>query len=297
MHPTLDLSRALRRSAGMLLLLACAGLALLAAGCKDEGQASQKYATELVTKLAPVLKEDVGQVRRGVPNGAKKLGELVDADPGANLVTLRKALEGARAGDKDLLVAKVTFFSFADASGTILRSEGDPDLLANKSVVAAFPDLKKALDPASGVQEAFGLMEEMRGVRNGPDHQWVLAHPVKAADGQLKGALVTGWSFRGYAYRLQEAGKREAAELAKREGLKSAPLLYAFVFQAGKAYGEAVTPDVNTEAIEKLDLDAKTAAGAWSGTVEITGRVYGVAAQRVPELAPNAGVATLVSLI
>jgi hypothetical protein len=289
--------RSIGQSVHLVLLLACVGLALLAAGCADDGKASQKHAAELITKLTPILKDDVAQVRRGVPNGATKLGELVDADPGANLVALRKALEGARAADKDLQVAKVTFFSFADPSGTVLRSEGDPDLLANKSVVAAFPELKKALDPGGGLTEVFGLMQEMRGVKNGPDHQWVLAHPVKAADGQLKGALVTGWSFRGYAYRLQEAGKREIVEMAKRDGLKSAPLLYAFVFHAGKAYGEAVTPDVNTEAIEKLDLDAKTAAGAWSGTVEITGRVYGVAAQRVPELAPNAGVAALVSKI
>ena len=281
-------------------LVACALLGLLVplvAACDDGGKASQKYASDVTEKLVPVLKEDVAQVRRGLPEGAAKLGTLLEADPGANLVALQKAIEGARASSKDLQVAKSTFFSFTDPSGTVLRSEADPDMLANKSVVAAFPELKKALDPQAGVVEAFGEMQEMRGVRNGQDHQWVVAHPVKGGDGQLKGAFVTGWSFRAYAFRVQEAGRRELIEVAKRDQLKTAPLIYAFVFKGGKAYGEKVTPDVNSEAVEKVDLMGKTSAGAWSGTVEITGRTFGVAAQRVPDLAPDAGVAVLVSKI
>ncbi|HSO00827.1 MAG TPA: hypothetical protein VLS89_21195 [Candidatus Nanopelagicales bacterium] len=279
---------------GLLLLALCS---LLAAGCKDQGKVAQQYAADLIGKLASVATEDVTQVRRGLPAGAKKVGEMIDPDPGANLVALRKALEVGRASDKDLVVSKVTFFSFADPTGTVLRSEGDPDMLAGKPVLPTFPDLKKALAPESGLVEVFGHMQEMRGVRNGPDEQWVVAHPVKDAGGQVKGMLVTGWSFRAYARRLQEAGKREMIELAKREKLKNDPLVYAFVWRGGKVYGEAVTPDVNTEAVEKLDLAAKTTAGPWSGTVEITGRSYGVAAQRVPELGPDAGVAALVSPI
>jgi hypothetical protein len=73
------------------------------------------------------------------------------------------------------------------------------------------------------------------------------------------------------------------------------PLLYVFSFKGAKAYGEALTPAVNAEALEKLDLQTKTAAGPWSGVVDIAGRTFGAAAQRVPELAPDAGVATLVS--
>lgn len=285
------------RVGSWILPIVGALLALLTAGCGDGGKGSQKYADEAAAKLATVLKDDVGQVKRGVPGGVKRLGDVVDADPGANLVALRKALESARGSDKDLQVAKVTFFSFADPTGMVLRSEGDPDLLAGKSVFGAFPELKKAADPGSGLVEAFGEMQEMRGVRNGADQQWVVAHPVKAADGQVRGVLVTGWSLRAYARRLQEAGKREMVELAKRDKLKQEPLFYAFVFKGSKAYGEAVTPDINAEAVEKQDLQGKTAAGPWSGTLDITGRIYGVAAQRVPDLAPDAGVAVLVSQI
>ncbi|AKT38013.1 hypothetical protein [Chondromyces crocatus] len=280
-----------------VLLLAASLCVSFTLGCKDQGKASQKYAADLAAKLAPVLKTDVEQVRRGLPNGAKKVGEMVDTDPGADLVALRKALEVGRASDKDLLVSKVTFFSFADPTGVVLRSEGDPDMLANRSVLATFPDLKKASDPTSGTVEVFGHMQEMRGVRNGQDEQWVLAHPIKAPDNQVKGMLVTGWSLRAYSYRLQTAAKQEMTEVAKRDSLKMTPLLYTFVFKGSKAYAEAVTPDVNVEAIEKLDPVAKTEAGPWSGSVELTGRIYGVAIERVPELAPDAGVAVLVSPI
>ncbi|AUX20584.1 hypothetical protein SOCEGT47_010560 [Sorangium cellulosum] len=283
--------------AGRPLVLGWALTAALVTGCQDDGKTSQKHAAELCAKLAPVVAEDVRQVRTGLPAGSQKLAELTDVDPGANLLALQRAIAGARASVKDLQVAKGTFFSFADPSGTVLRSEADPDMLANRSVLAAFPELRKVLAPGSGVVEAFGEMQEMRGVRNGPDLQWVAVHPVQGSGSALKGLFVTGWSFRAYAYRLQEAAKHEIAELAKRDGLKSIPLLYVFAWKGGKAYGGPVTPDVNTEALEKLDLSAKTASGPWSGTVEITGRTFGAAAQRTPELAPDAGVAALVSTL
>ncbi|WP_437487221.1 hypothetical protein WME75_06380 [Sorangium sp. So ce1014] len=290
-------SSTLARSESKPVVLTCALVAALASGCQEDGKTSQKQATELCAKLAPVVAEDVGQVRTGLPAGSQKLATLVDTDPGANLLGLQRAIAGARASVKELEFAKSTFFSFADPSGTVLRSEADPDMLANRSVLASFPELRKVLAPGSGLVEAFGEMQEMRGVRNGPDLQWVAAHPVKASDGELKGLFVTGWSFRAYAYRLQEAAKREIAEIAKRDGLKATPLLYVFVWKGAKAYGGPVTPDVNTEALEKLDLPAKTASGPWSGTLEIAGRTFGAAAQRTPELAADAGVAALSSTL
>ncbi|WP_434045887.1 MULTISPECIES: hypothetical protein [Sorangium] len=290
-------SSTLARSESKPLVLACALAASLAGACEEDGKASQKYAAELCARLAPVIAEDVGQVRTGLPAGSQKLASLVDTDPGANLLGLQRAIAGARASVKELEFAKSTFFSFADPSGTVLRSEADPDMLANRSVLASFPELRKVLEPNSGVVEAFGEMQEMRGVRNGPDLQWVAVHPVRAGGGELKGLFVTGWSFRAYAYRLQEAAKRDIADIAKRDGLKSTPLLYVFAWKGAKAYGGPVTPDVNTEALEKLDLPAKTASGPWSGTVEIAGRTFGAAAQRTPEVAADAGVAALVSTL
>ena len=221
------------------------------AGCEDKGKISEQQAAAAVVKLVPVVKEAAEQVRRGVPLGAKKLGTLVDSDPGANLVGLQKNIQIARGSVPDLDRAKSTFFSFADPSGVVLRSEVDPDLLAGKSVFAAFPTLKKAIEPSSGVVEAFGEMQEMRGVKTGPDTQWVLAHPVTAPDGAVKGVFVTGWSFRVFANYLEGTVNRDLFEASQDDSKKkkTVPLVYVFAIKGSKAYGGPVTPDVNAEAV------------------------------------------------
>lgn len=277
-----------------LLLVALASAALGA--CHESGKLSEQKAVDACAKLVPIVAEDAAQVRRGLPVGAAKLGSLVDTDPGGNPAGLQRAIAGARASVHDLAVSKSTFFSFADPTGVVLRSEADPDMLANKSVLAAFPSLKKAIDPASGIVEAFGEMPELRGVRNGPDQAWVVAHPVKDPKGDVKGIFVTGWSFRSFAYHLEQTAKRDAVEVAKQTG-RPAALLYVFALKGPKVYGAPVTPDVDTEALEKLDLFGKTSAGPWRGRVEITGRTYGAAAARTPDLAPDTGVAVITSEI
>ena len=288
--PVAGASRWLRPSACAAALLSGG-----AAGCADSKAAEQK-AADVVAMLAPLVKEDVAQVRRGLPEGAAKLGVLLDTDPGANLAGLQRAIQQARGGVKDLDVAKSTFFSFADPNGVVLRSEADPDLLANNKVTATFPALAKAADPGSGVVEAFGEMDQLRGYKTGPDHQWVAAHPVKDAGGVVKGMFVTGWSFRRYAAYLQEQAKRELTERAQKEG-KQPALVYVFTVKGAHAYGAALTPDVDVEAIQKLDVIAKTAAGPYRGTLEITGRAYGVAATRTPDLGGDAAVAAIISEI
>jgi hypothetical protein len=269
------------------------------AGCEDKGKISEQQAVDAAVKLVPVVKDAAEQVRRGLPLGAKKLGTLVDADPGANLVGLQKNIQISRSSVPDLDRAKSTFFSFADPSGVVLRSEVDPDLLAGKSVFAAFPPLKKATEASSGVVEVYGEMQEMRGVKNGPDLQWVLAHPVAAPDGAVKGVFVTGWSFRVFANYLEGTVNRVLFESSQEDSKKkkTVPLVYVFAIKGTKAYGGPVTPDVNAEAVEKLDLIGKTGAGPYRGTIDITGRTFGVAAHRTPELGDDAAVAVILSVL
>ncbi|MCK6590831.1 MAG: hypothetical protein L6Q76_25005, partial [Polyangiaceae bacterium] len=94
-----------------------------------------------------------------------------------------------------------------------------------------------------------------------------------------------------------ETAKRDLIEAAKQESRKKMPLVYVFVLRGKKAYGAPITPDVNAQAVEGLDLIEKTASGLWKGSVDITGRTFGVAAQRTPELGPDAGLAVIMSEI
>jgi hypothetical protein len=264
-------------------------------GCEDTRKLQEQAAVDLIGKLVPVAKEDAAQVRRGLPEGAAKLGELIEGDVDTNLPALQRAIRNARASSKDLDIAKSTFFSFADVTGVVQRSEADPDLLAQHSILVAFPALKKALAPDAGVVEVWGEMQEIRGVRTGPDQQWVVAHPVKTKDGQVKGMFVTGWSFRRFVFHLEEMAKRELVDRAQREKRKNVPIAYVFIVKDGKAYGAPVTPDVNAHAMESLDLPSKTQSGPYRGGVEIVGRSFGVAAERVPELGESAILAVIAS--
>ncbi len=262
------------------------------AGCADPAKQEQ-IAVDVLAKVAPLADADAAQVRRGLPDGAKKLGEHIDSEPDTNLVALQRTVLGARVNTEDLRTSKCTFFSFADTSGVVLRSEIDPDNLAQKQLFKVFPGLKKALEPSAGIAEAWGDMEEMRIAKMGPEYQWVVAHAVKDKEGQTKGLFVTGWSLRRFAYHVDQAAKAELIKVAENQRAVKVPLVYAFIIKDGKAYGGPMAPDVNARALEGLDLPTKTQSGAYRGHVEVTGRMFGVAAQK----APNIGESVILSIM
>lgn len=280
-----------------LLASALIPTVIFVAGCDDNKKASEQSAVDALGKLAPVVKEDVMQVRRGLPEGAQKLSQKLDADTIASPVGVQKAIAATRALVHDLEVAKGTFFSYADATGNVLRSEADPDVLAGKSILVPFPALKKALEGNAGVVETWGEMKDLRGVKNGPDIIWAAATPVKDDKGAVKGMFVTGWSLRAFAYHLETTVKMSVKEASDKAGKKNPPLVYVYVVKGKTAYGAPLAPDVNAQALEQLDVLGKTAAGPYRGAIEITNRAFGVAAQRTPELGDDTALAVIASEI
>lgn len=274
-----------------------ASIVLALSACDQQQKASEQSAVDELAHLVPLVKEDVAQVRRGLPLGAQKLGAMLDADTLGNTNALQKAIGRARAQVQDLAVAKSTFFSYADATGTVVRSEADPDMLAGRSIVATYPALKKALDPSSGMVEAFGDMKELVMAKTGPDTAWVAAVPVKDDKGQAKGMFVTGWSYRAFAYHLEQSAKMHVSEAAKKAEKKNPPLCYIYLVKGKTAYGAPGTPDVNAKMVQEMDLFGKTAAGNYRSRVEITRRWFGVAAARMSELGDDAVLAVLASEI
>ena len=71
------------------------------------------------------------------------------------------------------------------------------------------------------------------------------------------------------------------------------PLIYIAVFDETGVYGAPKTPEVSEKALEELNLLEKSKSGPAHGTLEITGRSYGYAAERTPKLGPNVGVVVL----
>lgn len=262
-----------------LVLLACAG-------CKSDGKESSALASRQIGELVRASVEDVRELRAGMPLGAAEVDKLlpekglVDLDP----MVARETINKARGRVQDLRVAKSTFFALVTPSGTVVRSDGEQDRLVGKDLFAAFPELKAAL--SGGYKETRGSMPEAAGVRGRPDAQRVVAAPI-GHGASVRGLYVSGWSWSSYAYRLENAA-RSSARAAAGDGRK-VPLIYVYVVVGSDVFGAPISPDVTAKAIKDLGLSQKVQAGApFTAELELTGRMFGLAAVRVPELGENA---------
>jgi hypothetical protein len=273
------------------LLTSVAALALSGTltACTDHGKVSAQEATGHVSALADLAQKDVEEIERGLPAGALKLRALYarNADPHQDLPAARSALLRMRRDVQDLTVAKSTFFALADDKGIAIRNDLEEDAMAGQNLVAIFPDLSKAL---AGSYVATTGKFPGPPPPSGADKDWIAAAPVKKDDGSIAGILVTGWSFRRFAYHLQETLKHDIETKQKNGKL---PVLYIAVFDKTGVYSAPQTPQIDDQALVDLDLETKTASGPAQGTLTITDRAFGYAAARIPKMGADIGVAVL----
>lgn len=264
---------------------------LLLLGCEDTGKISAKKATAHMEYVAKAVRSDVKEIRRGMPAGAKALEELFgDAAPEVpGPADTREALLRVRAKNNDLDSAKSTFFLVATADGMILRNNLEEDEMAGKNLFEVYPAAAK--NRKDSYYEFNGSWDIARGVNNKDDAQHCAVAPI-ALQGKTVGYFVSGWSWSSYAYRLETSLRSEVLQNTK-EGEK-VPLLYVYVLTGGKAYGAPVSPEVNGQAILKLDPLKKTKGDKVVGVpLEITRRQFGVALQHFPELGDDVVLAVL----
>jgi len=269
-------------------------LALLAAlvlvACTAPTKQSAAFAKQHVAELATAAREDVREIRSGLPEGGKVLAAILPpADKGEiDAPTAREALEKARNKVQDLRVAKSTFFALVAPNGVVIRNDQPQDRMVGKDLFASFPGLKPAL--AGPYTEARGSMPEAAEVRGRPDGQWVAAVAVGPAP--ARALYATGWSWSAYAYRLENALRSEAR--GKESQGQKVPLLYAYVIVGSGVFGAPVSPDVNAKAVSDQALLGKLhGTEPTSVELEITGRGFGLAAVRVPELGDDVALAVL----
>jgi hypothetical protein len=272
-------------------------------GCKSSGQSSAENARGDVQRLVDLTTKDVGEIERGLPEGAKKLPSLLskelgkDGTPAPSAPGIRTALLKMRQQVPDLGIAKSTFFAFADDKGIALRNDFEHDTMAGKDLVKAWPGLKAVVDGAP-YAAATG---QFPGVPNpaGPDKEWVASVPVAKTEGSPQGMLVTGWTYRRFAYHLQVSLQRDVQDQLMRTGDKGKmPVLYVCLFDKENVYcaaapGAQRVPEVNERELAKLGLAQLTEGGLAARPIAITGRDFGWAAIRLPKLGPEVGVVVL----
>jgi hypothetical protein len=285
-------------SAAVILILAFAPVFTFAA-CADKGKESAAKAKDHVKALVALTAEDVAEVERGLPEGAKKVAVLYDkgADPKQDLPAVRARLIKVRREVLDLTKAKSTFFALADDHGVGIRNDLEQDAMAGQSVLAGFPDLKKALDGAADYVATVGAFAGTN-TPTSTDRDWVAACPVKKDDGKVAGLFFTGWSYRRFALHLQSVLVHDLGEALRDAGdTGKMPILYVAVFDRTGVYSAPKTPPVDEKALADLGLVDRTASGPVDGTLTITDRPFGYAAARAPRLGPEVGVAVLRSEI
>jgi hypothetical protein len=287
--PFASLARPLPRLGVALLLLP---LPLTLYGCKDQAKESAAHAAQNATDMATLVDKDVGEVERGMPEGAKRLLPLVagGADPQKDVAGVRKALGRVRRDVMDLSIAKSTFFALADANGVAIRNDLEEDVMAGQNLFAVFPALARARE---GYVTTTGVFPNA-SAKNGPDRDWIAGVPVKQESGVTAAIFVTGWTYRFFARHLQESLKDRLTEEARKSGDDSKmPVFYVAVFDKTGVYSAPLTPPVDEKALSGEDLVGKTGSGAGQGTLTITDRAFGWAAARTPKLAPDTGVVVL----
>lgn len=267
-------------------------------GCKDQSQKSADEARASVETLVELTAKDVAEVERGLPEGAKKLTALLgkDADPKES-AAVRTALLKMRQRVPDLGIAKSTFFALTDDKGVAIRNDFEHDTMAGKDLVKGWPGLEPVLRGAPYA----ATTGRFPGAPNpaGPDGEWVAAVPVKKDDGSPLGLLVTGWTYRRFAYHLQVTLQRDVQDQLMRSGDKGKmPVLYVCLFDREHVYGAGApgatsVPEVNEKALAALNLHARTEAGPASSPIRIANRDFGWAAARLPKLGPDVGVVIL----
>jgi hypothetical protein len=273
------------------------------AGCKDKGEESANAAKQNIQSLVDLTAKDVEEIERGLPEGSKKLAIQLakESDPKSNAPAVRSALLKMRQQVPDLGIAKSTFFAFADPQGIAIRNDNETDTMAGKDLIGAWPGLK----PVAEGKPYVATIGKFPGAENpaGADKEWVAATPVKKEDGTTLGILVTGWTYRRFAYHLQESLKRELQDALMRSGDKGKmPIVNVALFDKEAVYGAYAPktipfPTVSEEALKNLDLVSKTASGPVGGPIRITERDFGWAAARTPKLGEGVGVVILRSEI
>jgi hypothetical protein len=269
-------------------LLLLVGWCVLA--CSKSSEQSLVKAKEHTRELVGITVRDVAEVRAGLPEGAKHLTEVAaDKDALGDAQAVRRALVRTRDKVQDLRVAKSTFFAWVDPQGTIVRTDQEQDLMAGKNLLAAFPELKKAL--SGNRAEAIGSLPEAAGVSGRKDGQWMCAVPISQG-GEVRALYVTGWSWSAYAYRLENA-LRGSVQSSSGEKAKL-PLLYVYIVVDRLVHGAPVAPEVNAQAIAaQAPLSKLGADGSFGTTLEITGRDFALAVQKAPVFGDKVAIAVL----
>ncbi len=270
--------------------LACMVASLPA--CKEDAKIMAQKAAASQADAAKLNEENIAKVTSGLTQGAVKLTSLYanGADPHEDPQAVRAALFQNRRDVADINLARTTFSALCDDKGVAIRNDLEQDSMAGQNLFKAFPRLA---DAKNGFTTATGIFN-LPPPPAPADRDWIAGVPVKKPDGSVAGIYITGWTYRQYAFQLQDTlRQRMSDDLEKSHSNAKLPVFYVLLFDGTGVYGTPLTPAVNESKLKDLDLPAKTAAGPVQGTITVDDRDFGYAAARAPSLGGDMGIAVM----
>lgn len=274
------------------IFFAAVTAAFCLSACKEDAKVMAQKAAASQADAAKLNDDNMAKVSSGLTQGATKLAVLYSngADPHQDPQAVRAALFQNRREVTELNVAKTTFSALLDDKGLAIRNDLEQDSMAGQDLFKVFPNLSAAKNGPAIATGAFDLPPPPAPA----DRDWVAAVPVKKPDGSVAGIYMTGWTYRQYAFQLQDTlRQRMSDDLEKSHSTAKLPVFYVMIFDPTGVYGTPLTPAVNEKALKDLDLPAKTAAGPAQGTITVDDRDFGYAAARAPSLGTNMGIAVM----
>ncbi|MGC4088894.1 MAG: hypothetical protein QM756_13535 [Polyangiaceae bacterium] len=268
--------------------LALALLLSATTGCKKSSAVSAAKCTQHLLDLGKATQQDLEELRKGLPAGAKWLEDYVAAGKFDDATASKEALDCARGKVQDLRVAKATFFALVDLQGLVMRSDQAPDLLAGKNLFDAFAELRPAA--AGKYVEARGAIEAASKIRGGPDAQWVAAAPVSPGARRRRSTPRAGLGPRmRTACRTTCKGASRAACRRTRRSRSPTCTWWSAAASTARRFLRKSTRAPSPTSISSREVAAKRS----QRELVITEREFGLGFLRLPELGPDVGVAVL----
>ncbi|MGZ3418403.1 MAG: hypothetical protein ACXVEF_07125 [Polyangiales bacterium] len=272
---------------------------LAVSGCKTKAQKQAEISAGDLGKAVKLVSErHVDALSRALPAAAEQLSAKVTTDVRTDAETLGTAFVTLRDKNDDLRSSKRSYFVLADIEGDIVWIDDPGWKIVGRKLALGFPAVKEALDGkkySTGSGKFGGASEEAL--------TFVEASPITKG-GKTVGVLVAGWEAhegaedvqRQLAVQLAQQNAPAKVRIKAKDKLQMAidmPELYVAVFKGKYIYMQEDAPQPVVQSLEALDLLGKTANGAWQGTFDVQNRGWGGAAQRLPALGADVGIAVV----
>jgi hypothetical protein len=274
------------------------GLVVAVSGCKTKAQKQAEISAGDLGKAVKLVGDrHVDALARALPAAAEQLSAKVVTDVRADASMLGPQFVTLRDKVDDLRSSKRSYFVLSDLGGEVVWID-DPAWKIVGRKLAGFPAVKEALEGkkyATGSGQFGGASEEAL--------TFVEASPI-TKDGKPVGALVAAWEAneaaedvqRQLAIQLAQQNAPAKVRIKAKDKLQMAmdmPELYVVLFKGKFVYSQEDTPQPLIQSLQAVDLLAKTANGTWQGTFDVQNRGWGGAAQRLPALGSDVGLAVV----